>query len=218
MPASAEAQRYGIETAIVSDVRDPENLGRVQIRMAANGAVTWARVATLMSGHNAGTWFIPDVNDEVLVAFEGGDLRRPYVIGSLWNATERPPVDMDAAGANNIREIRTRSGIQITFNDGPDGEGLLLQTPGGQKVQLDDVGRAIRIEDGNGNSVNLDAGGITISATAKVSVKCSAAEIDAATVEVNAGLAKFSGVVQCDTLITNTTISASYTPGAGNIW
>lgn len=219
MPAAVERQRYGIETAIVTDVRDPEGLGRVQIRVPALSAGgLWARLATLMSGNRYGTWFIPDVNDEVLVAFEGGDPRRPYVIGALWNPAAPPPVAMDSAGENNIRELRTRSGIQITFNDASGGESLVLQTPGGQKVQLDNAGKSIHIEDGNGNSVNLDSAGITIDAAAKVAVNCSTAQISAGLLEVNAGMAKFSGVVQCDTLIANTTISASYTPGAGNIW
>jgi uncharacterized protein involved in type VI secretion and phage assembly len=219
MPAAAEAQRYGTETAIVTDVRDPEGLGRVQIRIPAfNAASLWARVATLMAGSQRGTWFIPDVNDEVLVAFEAGDPRKPYVIGALWNGKDRPPAAMDGAGSNNIKEIRTRSGVQIAFNDAQGDETLVLETPGGQRVELNGGGKAIHIEDGNGNSVNLDPTGITISAAARVAVNCSTAQINAAMLEVNAGMAKFSGVVQCDTLITNKTIPASHTPEAGNIW
>ena len=170
-----------------------------------------------MAGNQRGTWFIPDVNDEVLVAFEVGDPRKPYVIGALWNGKDRPPTAMDGAGSNNLKEIRTRSGVGITFNDAQGIETLVLETPGGQKVQLNGGGKAIYIEDGNGNSVNLDAAGITINAAARVAVNCSTAQINAGMLEVNAGMAKFSGVVQCDTLITNSTISASYTPGAGNI-
>jgi uncharacterized protein involved in type VI secretion and phage assembly len=219
MPGAAEALSYGTYTAIVTEVRDPEGLGHVQIRIPAfKGVSLWARVATLMAGGQRGTWFIPDVNDEVLVAFEAGDPRKPYVIGALWNGKERPPVAMDSAGSNNIREIRTRSGVQITFNDAQGNEALTLETPGGQKVELGSGGRAIHIEDGNGNSVNLDPAGITINAAARVAVNCGAAQINAGMLEVNAGMAKFSGVVQCDTLITNKTISASYTPGAGNVW
>jgi uncharacterized protein involved in type VI secretion and phage assembly len=218
MPAAAEAQSYGTYTAIVTDVRDPEGLGHVQIRIPAfKGVSLWARVATLMAGSQRGTWFIPDVNDEVLVAFEAGDPRKPYVIGALWNGKDRPPVAMDGAGSNSIKAIRTRSGVQITFNDAQGNETLVLQTPGGQKVELGG-GKAIHIEDGNGNSVNLDPTGITINAAARVAVNCSSAQINAGMLEVNAGMAKFSGVVECDTLITNKTISASSAPGAGNIW
>lgn len=210
MPAAAEGQSQGMQTAIVTDVRDPEGLGRVQIRIPAFNAVgLWARGATLMAGNQCGTWFIPDVNDEVLVAFESGDPRKPYVIGALWNGKDRPPVTMDSAGRNNLKEIRTRRGVQITFNDAEENETLVLETPGGQKVELNGGGKAIHIEDGNGNSVNLDPTGITITAAAKVAVNCSTAQINAGMLEVNAGMAKFSGVVQCDTLITNKTISAS---------
>jgi len=218
MPAIGEVEGYGPQTVTVTDVRDPEGLGRVQVTIPVfKASAVWARVATLMAGNQRGTWFIPDVNDEVLVAFEAGDPRKPYVIGALWNGKDRPPTAMDGAGSNNLKEIRTRSGVRITFNDAQGIETLVLETPGGQKVQLNGGGKAIYIEDGNGNSVNLDAAGITINAAARVAVNCSTAQINAGMLEVNAGMAKFSGVVQCDTLITNSTISASYTPGAGNI-
>jgi hypothetical protein len=74
------------------------------------------------------------------------------------------------------------------------------------------------IEDSNGNSCRLEAQGITITAANKVTINAGTAEVDAGMVTVNAGMSTFSGVVQCDTLITNAVISASYTPGAGNIW
>ena len=163
MPASGEVEGYGPQTATVTDVRDPEGLGRVQVTIPVfKASAVWARVATLMAGNQRGTWFIPDVNDEVLVAFEAGDPRKPYVIGALWNGKDRPPTAMDGAGSNNLKEIRTRSGVRITFNDAQGIETLVLETPGGQKVQLNGGGKAIYIEDGNGNSVNLDAAGITI--------------------------------------------------------
>ena len=77
------------------DNRDPDGLGRVLVRVSAPTDVRsgdlWARVATMMAGRNRGTWFIPDVGDEVLVAFERGDVKEAYVIGALWNAKSRPP-------------------------------------------------------------------------------------------------------------------------------
>jgi hypothetical protein len=66
--------------------------------------------------------------------------------------------------------------------------------------------------------VKLETSGISIRAAAKVSVQASTVEVSASRVKVDAGMSKFSGVVQCDTLITNAVVSASYTPGAGNIW
>ena len=88
---------YGVYPATVSDVSDPENQGRVRVRLpwspdpGGSGYEVWARLATLMAGDGRGSWFIPDVNDEVLVAFEGGSPRRPYVVGALWNGRDAPP-------------------------------------------------------------------------------------------------------------------------------
>ena len=77
---------------------------------------------------------------------------------------------------------------------------------------------AIEIEDSNGNAVKLETSGITVNASAKVTVQASLVEVSASMVTVDAGMSKFSGVVKADTVICNSIISASYTPGAGNIW
>ena len=69
----------------------------------------WARLATLMGGNNRGSWFIPDVDDEVLVVFEGGDPRRPYVIGGLWNGTRRAARDRWTARATTSRKSSARA-------------------------------------------------------------------------------------------------------------
>src|SRR5262249_42675796 len=97
---------YGVYPAIVTDLADPDQQGRVKVRLPwspdAGGSTydTWARLATLMGGNNRGTWFIPDVDDEVLVAFEGGNPRRPYIVGALWNGEDAPPEQMDGGGDN----------------------------------------------------------------------------------------------------------------------
>ena len=75
-----------------------------------------------------------------------------------------------------------------------------------------------RARDSSGNSVKLEAQGITVTASAQVKVQAATVQVSAGMVTVDAGLSKFSGVVQCDTVVTNAVISASYTPGAGNIW
>jgi uncharacterized protein involved in type VI secretion and phage assembly len=173
-------------------------------------------MATLMAGKNRGTWFIPDAEDEVLVAFEAGDVRRPYVIGSLWNATSSPPETMNAN--NNKKLLRSRNGVTITLDDQSGQERFIVETPGGQKLTLKDGPGSIEIRDSNGNSVTLEAAGIVVNASAKVTINASIVEISSAMVTVNSGMSKFSGVVQCDTLISNSVISASYTPGAGNIF
>jgi uncharacterized protein involved in type VI secretion and phage assembly len=215
---------HGVYPALVVDVKDPDAQGRVKVKLpwapdAAGAALElWARLATLMAGNNRGTWFIPDVDDEVLVAFEAGDARRPYVIGALWNGTDQPPETMDGAGRNFKKLVRSRNGVKITLDDQDGQEKLILETPGGQKITLEDGPGAIQIEDSNGNSVKLETAGITITASAKVTVQASQVSVSASLVQVDAGMSKFSGVVQADTVICNSIISASYTPGAGNIW
>jgi uncharacterized protein involved in type VI secretion and phage assembly len=177
----------------------------------------WARVATLMGGHNRGSWFIPDVNDEVLVVFVAGDPRHPSVVGGLWNGTDTPAEQMDKAGKNYLKSIRSRNGVKVTLDDHDGKETLTLETPGGQKVTLQDPG-TIEIVDSNGNSIKLESAGITVTASAKVTVKASQVAVSAGMVTVDSGMSKFSGVVQADTVICNSIVSSSYTPGAGNIW
>jgi uncharacterized protein involved in type VI secretion and phage assembly len=178
----------------------------------------WARLATMLAGNNRGTWFIPDVDDEVLVAFEHGDPRRPYVLGGLWNGRDSSPESMDGAGNNYKKVLCSRNGVKVTLDDQDGQEKLVLETPGGQKVTLKDGPGAVTVEDGNGNSVKLETAGITLTASAKVTVNAGQVAISAGMVTVDAGMSKFSGVVQADTVISNSVVSASYTPGAGNIW
>ena len=224
LPSGLGGRWYGAFPALVTDIVDPEGLGRVKIALpwspdtAGARYETWARLATFMAGNNRGSWFIPDVDDEVLIVFEGGDPRRPYVIGSLWNGKDTPPESMDGAGKNFKKVLRSRNGVKLTMDDTDGREQFILETPGGQKLTLKDGPGAVEIVDSNGNSIKMEASGITITASAKVTINASQVAVSAGMVTVDAAMSKFSGVVQCDTMISNSVISASYTPGAGNIW
>jgi uncharacterized protein involved in type VI secretion and phage assembly len=224
LPRGLGGRWYGVYPALVSDIKDPDKQGRVKVTLPwspdTDGAryEAWARLATLMGGSKRGTWLIPDVQDEVLVVFEGGDPRRPYVIGGLWNGKDAPPESMDGAGRNNTKVIRSRNGVKITLDDTDGQENLILETPAGQKLTLHDGPGSVEIVDTNGNSIKLESSGITVKAAAKVTVNASTAEVSASMLTVNAGMSKFSGVVKADTVICNSIVSASYTPGAGNIW
>jgi uncharacterized protein involved in type VI secretion and phage assembly len=221
--ASERKRLYGVYPALVTDIADPDQQGRVKIRLpwspdSDGGYDVWARLALLMAGHNRGTWFIPDVGDEVLVVFEAGDPRHPYVIGALWNGQDDPPERMDGGSQNNLKVIRSRNGVKVTLDDSSGQEKMVLETPGGQRITLKDGPGAVEIVDSNGNSVKLETGGITVNASAKVTINASTVAVSAGMVTVDAGMSRFSGVVQADTVISNSVISASYTPGAGNIW
>ena len=138
----AATRWYGVYPALVSDIKDPDNQGRVKVTLPwspdSDGGEyeVWARLATMMGGNNRGSWFIPDANDEVLVVFEAGDPTRPYVIGGLWNGTDSPPERMDGSGKNYKKVISSRNGVKVTLDDNDGRESLVLETPGGQKIDV----------------------------------------------------------------------------------
>lgn len=214
---------YGVYPALVSDVKDPDGQGRVKVTLpwspdASNGRYeAWARLATLMGGRNRGSWFIPDRDDEVLVAFEGGDPRRPYVVGGLWNGSDAPPASMDGDGKNNRKVLRSRNGVTVTLDDTQGQESLVLQTPGGQTVTLRDGAGSVVITDSHNNAVKLEAQGVTILSASKATVQATLVQVVASMVSVNAATAKFSGIIDCAMLKTHSVVSETYSPGAGNL-
>jgi phage baseplate assembly protein V len=126
VPSGLGGRWYGVYPATVAEIKnDPDGIGRVRLALpwapdtGGERYEAWGRVATLMGGNNRGSWFVPDTGDEVLVAFEGGDPRRPYVLGGLWNGKDKPPED-NKDGKNNVRALKTRSGhvIRLTDTDG----------------------------------------------------------------------------------------------------
>jgi hypothetical protein len=94
---------------------------------------------------------------------------------------------------------------------------LHVRTPGGLEVDLDDAAGRVTIS-GQGSTIRIDASGVTIEAGGNVEIDASKLKINADMVEVDAGMAKFSGAVECDTLIASSVVAATYTPGAGNVW
>ncbi len=110
---------YGVTVGKVINPLDPMTLGRVQVQLPFIDSLDlspWARVAVPMAGLLHGTYFIPNIGDEVLVAFEQGDVNVPYIIGSLWNAMAPPPLPSPLP---QIRMIRTLVGNQIVFTEAP---------------------------------------------------------------------------------------------------
>ncbi|MEO6092087.1 MAG: phage baseplate assembly protein V [Novosphingobium sp.] len=213
---------YGVMPAIVTNVRDPDGAGRIEISLPSvfggSDYRCWARQATLFAGKDRGSWFLPDKDDEVLVAFEQGDPSRPYILGGLWNGKDAPPDSASSDSKTDRKQLCSRNGVKITLDDSDGQEKLIMETPGGQSVTLKDGPGAIEIVDSNGNSVKLAAAGITVEAASQVEVKAATVKVSAGMVTVDAGMSKFSGVVQADTVIANSVVSSSYTPGAGNIW
>jgi uncharacterized protein involved in type VI secretion and phage assembly len=209
--------------ARVVSLDDPERLNRVQIRLIAydgiddQDAPLWARVVAPFAGQDRGAFFMPDVDDEVLVVFTNGDPRFPLVLGGLWNGASPAPADLQPEG-NRFKRIRSKNGITITLDDQQGQETLTLETPGGQILTLKDGPGTVTCEDSNGNSVAMEPAGVTVKAASKVKVEAATVEVTAGMVTVDTAMAKFSGIVKCETLIATSVISTSYTPGAGNIW
>ncbi len=141
----------GLVIGIVTDNQDPDGYGRVKVKypwLSGDHTSDWARVVILGGGAQRGIEFIPEINDEVLVGFEMGDIQYPYVLGGLWNGQDTPPKKVTSGGKVQQRIIRSRSGHTITLDD-TDGAG------------------GVTIEDKNGNKVALDSGANTLTITAK---------------------------------------------------
>jgi len=112
----------GVVVGVVTNNQDPDGMGRIKVKfpwLSDADESFWARVAVPMAGKDRGFYFLPEVDDEVLIAFEHGDPRFPYVLGALWNGKDAPPAKNDD-GKNNVRVIKSRSGhvIRLTDEDG----------------------------------------------------------------------------------------------------
>ena len=217
-----EAWTFGVQIAIVASVQDATHMGRVQLRLVApdadGEALLWARVAVPFAGADAGAFFIPDIGDEVVVAFIAGDPRHPVVIGSLWNGARGAPERLPGSRVDRW-SITGRNGTRIAIVEaGPGQETISLETPAGVSATVTDEGGGKITCAAAGNSFTLDPSGTTLNAPAGVTITTGKATVTAGQVTVNSAFANFSGVIKCATLITNSVVSASYTPGAGNIW
>src|SRR5262249_11560031 len=148
-PAIADSDRvYGLVVGIVK-TNKLDSSGRVEITLPALSdaeIVHHARIAVPMAGGQRGTFFLPEEKDEVLVAFECGDIARPYVIGALWNGKDKPP-DTNANGKNNLRFIKSRSGHLLRLDD----------TDGSEKIEI--------IDKSGENSITIDTANKTITIT-----------------------------------------------------
>jgi uncharacterized protein involved in type VI secretion and phage assembly len=116
---ASERTFYGVVIGIVTNNQDPEKLARVKVKfpwLSNADESYWARIAAPMAGKDRGTFFLPEVDDEVLVVFEHGNLQFPYILGALWNGKDTPP-DTNEDGNNNVRIIKSRSGHVIKLND-----------------------------------------------------------------------------------------------------
>jgi uncharacterized protein involved in type VI secretion and phage assembly len=185
---------YGVTLGEVTDLDDPKFIGRVKVKfpwLSTQVESAWARIATAWAGDTRGTYLLPEVGDEVVVAFRHGSLKHPYILGFLWSDESRPP---EPTPRLERRELRSKSGHRLVFDDFTGRESLTLQSKGGHKIVLDDSldGTKIRIEDLSYSlSIVLDtaSGKISVSSTLgqiDLSAPVGSISLDAADIDIHA--------------------------------
>lgn len=203
---------HDLHLGTVLDNEDPESRGRIKVRLHASGLELWASVVVPSAGSGYGVSCLPRQHEQVVLAFVSPDL--PMVLGAVWSGGSTLPAQAGPVEQRYL--IQTPAGLKLLFDD--QAARVRIETPAGHHLTIIDQGSGtVTIEKGS-EKIEMAAGGITLTSAAKVKIQASQVEVAAGMVKVEAGLSKFSGVVQCDTLIANTVIASSYTPGAGNIW
>jgi uncharacterized protein involved in type VI secretion and phage assembly len=170
----------GVAVAVVTNNQDTEKLGRVKVRFQwheQSSESHWARLSVPMAGKDRGLVMIPEVGDEVLVAFEREDLRFPYILGALWNGKEKPPFTNDD-GKNDKRILQSRKKHKLLFDDGTRGV-VELSHEKGRKIVFDDDGFVVQDENGNMVKVDSNSGAMTIEAKGQLNIKAASITIEA---------------------------------------
>jgi Rhs element Vgr protein len=160
----------GLQIGLVTALEDPDGDDRIRVRLPlvsdADDGV-WARLATLDAGDGRGTYFRPEIDDEVVVGFLDGDPRHPVVLGQLHSSAK--PAPEAAKDENNLKGYVSRSQLKLTFDD--DKKVVVLETPEGNKLTLSEDGKSVELVDQNGSSVKLDQGGITLESAKDLTLK-----------------------------------------------
>lgn len=190
---SCSGSRLGgnIVVGVVTDNKDPKGQARVKVKypwLTEEHTSFWARQSSQMAGKGRGMFNIPELGDEVLVAFEHGDVRRPYILGQLWNGKDGIPsisgnamhgagsvvnrrglysrvghmVDVDDTGGAGIK-LTTAGGVKVHLTD--DGPTILCSTPGGQSITITDSGSLIKLQDNAGDVMTMSNGMVNVTAS-----------------------------------------------------
>jgi uncharacterized protein involved in type VI secretion and phage assembly len=172
----------GLAVAQVIDNSDSMSQGRVQLRLPWRpGFEPWARVAVPAAGGQRGLWLMPQVDDEVLVGFEGGDVRAPYVVGSLWNGSDKPPASAPNDAVSKVI-LHTPKGHVIELDD--DQQTIKITTISGHKATLSP--EKIEFEAGESKATLEKSGQITLEGSAELKLKAKSITLEATTISVKA--------------------------------
>ena len=194
--APAGHRVYGVAQATVISNRDLTGGARVQLKLPwLPGIEPWARVAVAQAGGDHGTFFIPQDGDEVLVAFSHGDVREPYVIGSLWNGEDKPPRKSPIDPAMK-RLIKSPAGHEIELDD--TARSITIKSATDQKVTIDPQQIEITTANGTATVTMTTAGKITIKASVSLELKAPMIKLEGDVVQVKSSAAtKIDGGGAC---------------------
>ena len=181
---------YGVVVGIVTNHKDPDDLGRVKLKfpwLSDSYESDWARITQLGAGPNAGAVFIPEVNDEVLVAFEHGDIRHPYVVGSLYNGKDKPALGSSLFNQGKVKRngFVSRKGHKLIFFEDQGKAGIALITSDAKlTISLDESGSEIRIKsqgkvtiESQGDMKLKSGGGVSVQAGGSLELKGSTVKV-----------------------------------------
>jgi uncharacterized protein involved in type VI secretion and phage assembly len=177
---------YGVVPAIVTNIKDEEKLGRIKVNfpwLAESSETDWVRVMSPYAGSSRGIYFLPEVGDEVLVAFQKGQVSAPYVIGSLWSNKAKPPEE-NADGKNAIKMIKTKGGHTITLDETDSKGKVEIKSNAGHTITLDDASgkENVLIKDKSGsNKITIDAvkNAISIESSLEMTLKATNITVEA---------------------------------------
>jgi uncharacterized protein involved in type VI secretion and phage assembly len=215
-PDGGGPRYFGVYPAIVTSlVKDRKRQGRIEVSFpflgeAGKDVRALATLCTPYADDDQGFEMLPEKNSQVVVAFEAGDLQRPYIIGACWNGREKLPQSPEES--NDKRLIKTRSGSLFEFDDKKGAAKVTLRTKGGHRIVLDEAGPSITIAHSGGSSIQFESSG-------NVSITCKGAlNITATSVMVKAPSTTHTGSITCTTFTATSVTSPLYSPGAGNVW
>jgi uncharacterized protein involved in type VI secretion and phage assembly len=212
MNAHTLGHLHTMQLALVTENVDPENRGRIKVRLQSSPMEMWASVIAPSAGQGYGASFIPRIDEIVVVAFISQDI--PLVLGSIWSGSESRPEDADPQEEHYV--IRTPGETVLDFDDSE--PKVELRTRSGYHITITEGGGGeVKIERGS-QSVTMTASEITVDSSGPVNINAATVNVSASMVQVDAAMSRFSGVIQCDTIIATSVVGTSYTPGAGNIW
>lgn len=161
----------GLQNGIVKQIdSDPVNEFRVMVTLPlVNNKTVWARLSTTYATSNAGTYFFPEVGDEVLLGFFNDDPRFPVILGSMYSSTKQAPYTPESK--NGTKAIVSKNGVKIIFDD--EKKVLTLVTPQSNTIVLSDDEKSISLNDQNGNKIEMNSSGITIQSASNIVLKAS---------------------------------------------